>query len=111
MYKLKYKIWLDKDGKVFGEGPCFLLKGIEKHGSLTSAARELKMSYSQAYNLIKNIEEKLGFTLITSQTGGPGGGKSELTAEARLLLEKYTNFHQECQVQLEQIFQKHFGKD
>ncbi|MFZ5651274.1 MAG: LysR family transcriptional regulator, partial [Bacillota bacterium] len=41
----------------------------EKHGSLTSAARELKMSYSQAYNLIKNIEEKLGFTLITSQTG------------------------------------------
>ncbi len=108
MYKLKYKIWLDKKGKVFGDGPCKLLKGIEEHGSLSNAAKAMGMSYSQAHNLIKNIEEKLGFSLLARKVGGSGGGGSELTQEAHDLMKKYLEFHNECEIILEEIFQKHF---
>lgn len=111
LYNLRYKIWLDKNGKVFGEGPFQLLKGIEETGSLTSAARAMNMSYSQAHNLIKSLEKKLGFNLINSKTGGNGGGGSELTEEARLLMERYHKFSMECEQSLQAIFAKYFGNN
>lgn len=109
MYGLKYKIWLDSNGKVFGEGPCQLLRGIAETGSLLSAAREMQMSYSQAYNLIKALERRLGFPLITSQVGGSGGGSSELTLQAKKLMDTYESFSAECHQALTRVFEKHFG--
>ena len=44
MYKLKYKIWIDQDGKAFGQGPYKLLEGIKETGSLSKAAKALNMS-------------------------------------------------------------------
>ncbi len=108
MYSLKYKIWLDSDGKVFGEGPCKLLLGVAETGSLIRAARAMHMSYSQAYNLIKALERRLGFALITSQAGGSGGGGSELTPQAQKLISTYQSFSVECHQALTLIFEKHF---
>jgi len=108
-YNLKYKIWLDSDGKVFGVGPCQLLQGIAETGSLVSAARAMNMSYSQAYNLIKALERRLGFALIASQAGGSGGGGSELTPEARELMTTYQSFSIECHQALTALFVKYFG--
>jgi len=108
VYQIKYKIWLDKNGKVFGEGPYHLLKGIEETGSLNTSARSMKMSYSQAYKLIKNIEKRLGFPLIKSQTGGQGGGGSQLTDEAKGLMEKYTAFEKACGEYIHSAYKKYF---
>ncbi|ATW24918.1 winged helix-turn-helix domain-containing protein [Candidatus Formimonas warabiya] len=109
MLRLKYKIWLDKDGKVFGEGPYRLLKGIEDTGSLNTSAKEMKMSYSQAYNLIKSIEKRLGFPLVHSQAGGYGGGGSQLTDGAKELMKKYLSFRQECEEAIQSLFEKYFA--
>ncbi|MEL7563618.1 MAG: LysR family transcriptional regulator [Dehalobacterium sp.] len=109
MYQVKYKIWLERNGKVFGEGPCHLLKGIEETGSLNTSARSMKMSYSQAYKLIKNIEKRLGFPLIMSQAGGQGGGGSQLTAEAKELMAKYIAFEKACSEYINSAYKKHFG--
>jgi molybdate transport system regulatory protein len=111
LYQVKYKIWLDRNGKVFGEGPYSLLKGIENTGSLNTSAREMKMSYSQAYKLIKNIEKRLGFSLITSQTGGQGGGGSQLTSEAKELMNKYSAFERECREAIWTAYEKYFGNE
>lgn len=108
MYNLRYKLWLEKDGKVFGEGPYQLLEGISETGSLRNAAKKLDMSYSLAYNLIKNIEKNLGFPLITSKSGGPGGGGSELTPKALKLMKKYRGFQDESAAALEELFKKYF---
>ncbi len=110
MFQLKYKIWLDKGGKVFGEGPYLLLKGIENNGSLKTSATNLRMSYSQAYNLIKLIEERLGFSLIYSQAGGTGGGGSHLTPEAKVLMKQYKAFIEECDEKIQLVFDKYFGE-
>lgn len=75
--KLSYKIWLTTTGKAFGKGPCEILKRVERTGSLKGAAKEMGMSYSHAWNLIKRLERELGFKLLLFQVGGESGGGSE----------------------------------
>lgn len=106
--KLKYKIWLETEGKAFGEGPCDILMKIEKHGSLKGAAEEMGMSYSHAWNLIKRLEGRLGFALLNSKAGGVSGGGTSLTPEARELIKRYRAFMTEAGNVLEQIFTKYF---
>jgi molybdate transport repressor ModE-like protein len=66
--KAACKIWIDQDGKVFGDGPYELLKGVEKTGSLHKVADEMRMAYSKAWTLIRLLEQRLGFPL--ENTGG-----------------------------------------
>ena len=108
MYKLGYKLWLDKDGKVFGQGPYKILLGIQATGSLSQAARILNMSYSQAHTLIKNLSKKLGFPLVLSKTGGASGGETKLTQEAVELIEIYGGFYNECEALIEDAFRRYF---
>lgn len=108
MFEVKYKIWLDKDGKVFGKGPYCLLKGIREKGSLSKSAKSMGMSYNKAFNLVKDIEDRLGFKLLTSKSGGTKGGGSILTEEAENLIKVYEEFFQECEQSIHEIFSRHF---
>ncbi len=109
MYRLKYKVWLDNRGIVFGLGLDALLKGVKKNGSLSKAAKEINMSYNKAHRLIKRVEDRVGFKLLKSKPGGAGGGFSEVTAEAMELMSTYDEFYQECDAALNKIFEKYFG--
>lgn len=108
MLEVRYKIWLDKDGKVFGKGPYCLLKGIKENGSLSKSAKCMGMSYNKAFNLIRDIEDRLGFKLLTSKSGGTRGGGSSLTEKAENLIEEYEKFFSECEQSIREIFDKHF---
>lgn len=88
-----------------------LLKGVEKYGSLSQAAKELNMSYNKAHKLIKKVEDRIGFKLLKTKTGGTGGGFSQVTDEAKELIKKYENFHSECDLILNELFKKHFEKE
>jgi molybdate transport system regulatory protein len=106
--KLRSKIWLEGDGKVFGDGPCDLLQRVERLGSLRQAAAEMKMSYAQAWELVKMLEDNLGTPLLEKKVGGPSGGGSVLTKEGRRFLQSYTKFRQEADEQLQALFKKYF---
>ncbi len=81
---------MERDGRfVAGEGRVKLLHLIEETGSISEAAKRMEMSYRHAWGIIKNMEEALGDNLVISHRGGREGGKTELTSEARGLLEKY----------------------
>jgi molybdate transport system regulatory protein len=107
---LKFKIWLEKDGKAFGEGPYELLSGVKARGSLRKAAQDMNMSYSLAHKLIKSLEERLGYPLIERTVGGSGGGGSSLTPDAEHLMQNYHAFIQEAETSLEHLFQEYFVK-
>ncbi len=107
--EFRYKIWLESDGKVFGDGPYDLLQRVDKLGSLSGAAREINMSYSQAWELINGLEQRLGFKLLDREIGGRRGGGSFLTAEARDLMAKYANFAKDSEAVLKELYRKHFG--
>jgi molybdate transport system regulatory protein len=102
------KIWIEAGGeKIFGDGPWDLLKRVERTGSLRQAAAEIKMSYSQAWRLIRMIEKKLGYSLLEKQTGGSGGGYSKLTAAASDLTCAYDHFRQGTEKAIKELFTMH----
>jgi len=107
--KLRYKIWLEKNGeKAFGDGPLDILHRVDKTGSLRQAAEEINMSYSQAWNLMKNLEKRLGFNLLKRNVGGERGGGSQLTEQAREMMMKFEIFHEEADQSLNSLYNKIF---
>ncbi|NMB35409.1 MAG: LysR family transcriptional regulator [Firmicutes bacterium] len=110
MFSLNCKIWLEIGGqKVFGDGPCDILKRIKNSGSLRMAAKEINMSYSQAWQLMKNLEKKLGFPLLIKKVGGEFGGGSSLTPEGEKLVKQFEQFREEADGMLNELFKKYFG--
>jgi len=105
---MRYKIWLEADGKAFGQGPLDILKRVERLGSLRRAAEEINMSYSQIWKLMRDLESRLGFKLLTREVGGNAGGGSVLTPQARQLMERYEGFAAEADQVLQELYQKYF---
>ena len=106
--KAALKLWLDQDGKAFGDGPYELLKRIEATGSLHKAAAQMKMAYSKAWKMTRTIEQKLGFPVLERQVGGRFGGGSRITPQAKGLMSRYAAFRKEAQEAVNRIFQKRF---
>lgn len=95
--------------KAFGPGIAQLLHRIEELHSLRSAAASMEMAYSKAWTIIKNSEKALGYSLLTSTTGGKNGGGAVLTEEGSALLQKYDEFCEEMQEYGDKLFCEKFG--
>lgn len=102
--------WDQKGEKFFGEGPARLLRGIEVHGSLRSAAISMDMAYTKAMKLLKSAEAALGFPLTTRTTGGRSGGGSTLTPEGKAWLSRYEAYTAACTEVNLQMFRQFFPK-
>jgi molybdate transport system regulatory protein len=76
------------EGTVFGARDAALLRAVDEHGSLNRAAEALERSFSHAQQRIVELEDAFG-PLVERRRGGPGGGGSELTDEARTLLARF----------------------
>jgi len=107
--KIAYKVWLDQKGKAFGDGPHELLKRVEKTESLHQAAKQMGMSYSKAWRLIRTLEERLGFVILERKAGGHFGGGSRVTPQGKDLMNHYERFRRDVEKGLEKIYRKHFG--
>ena len=96
--------------KFFGEGPCRLLRGVEKTGSLRAAAMEMEMAYTKASKLLKQAESTLGFPLTTRSAGGKDGGGSVLTPEGKTLLQQYEAYRDACIKANQELYRQYFPK-
>ncbi|MDP4595284.1 MAG: winged helix-turn-helix domain-containing protein [Beijerinckiaceae bacterium] len=69
------------DGKniQLGHGKIRLLEMIEEHGSISSAARAMKMSYRRAWLLMDEVNSMFDTPLLETRPGGKGGGHARLT--------------------------------
>lgn len=103
------RVWIEKNGKAFGEGPYRLMVNIEKTGSLSKAAKKMGISYKKAWTIINNCEKKLGFRLIEKKVGGRKGGGSFLTKEGKNFLTQYQEFREDIKRYVKIAFKKHFG--
>ena len=107
--KIAYKVWLDNNGKAFGDGPYELLRRVEKTKSLHQAAHQMSMSYSKAWRLIRAVEKRLGFVLLERKAGGLSGGGSQITPSAKELMEHYERFRKDVKKLVERTYRKHFA--
>ena len=93
------KVWLeDENGKVLGPGRIELLELVQQHGSLRQAALQMKMSYKQAWDLIRQMNDRLDTPVITTSRGGKGGGSATLTDMGLKSIDNY------------KIYQRNFNK-
>ena len=90
--EIKYKIWLDSNGRVlFGQGRRLLLEAIDEFKSLNAAAKKLNMSYRAAWGRLRASEERLGMKLVEHHAGEA----MHLTQEARALLEEFKTLEEQ----------------
>ena len=99
---------LELDEAFFGPDMAQFLRLIEHAGSMQTACRQMNMSYSKGFKLLKNAENQLGYPLLITQSGGSEGGFSELTPKALALMENYMALEKELKEKAEELFLKYF---
>ena len=78
--KLKFGFGLKKLKELFlGIGKIWLFENIRKTGSITNAAKEMKMAYRQAWQLVEEMNQRAESPLVEKLLGGKGGGGAKLT--------------------------------
>jgi molybdate transport system regulatory protein len=82
---LSLRINLDPDGRI-GPGKIELLERIAAQGSISGGAREMNMSYRQAWLLVDEMNRLFGRPLVAAQTGGRRGGGARLTPLGRAVI-------------------------
>lgn len=72
-----------------GIGKIELLEAIERSGSLSQAARLLKMSYRRAWLLMADLNASFDQPVVDTATGGAHGGGTVLTPLGSRLVASY----------------------
>ena len=89
---IKGNFWIEKEGKSFlGRGRIELLKKIDKYGSISKAAKEMKMSYKAAWDAVDIINNLAKERVVEKISGGKGGGGTRLTEYGKKLIDMFEN--------------------
>jgi molybdate transport system regulatory protein len=101
------KGWLSWDGQ-FLLGPRYvrLLEGVEVTGSIRAACASTGMSYRTCLKRIRRLEQTLGVPVLRTRRGGVDRGGSELTPEARALVEIYRAWREEVEIASRRAFDR-----
>src|SRR5262249_13163919 len=76
--RLSLRVVLRK-GVAFGPGKAELLEHIRDTGSIAAAGRRMKMSYTRAWGLVRDMNDDFASSLVRSVKGGSARGGAELT--------------------------------
>ncbi|MGW8271820.1 MAG: winged helix-turn-helix domain-containing protein [Thermodesulfovibrionales bacterium] len=95
---LRGHIWIDgEDGTFLGYGRIVLLERIEQHGSITKAAKAMRMSYRHAWELVDSMNSQASTPLVETATGGNGGGGTRLTEAGKRAISFFWRFYDDFQ--------------
>lgn len=79
-----------------GPGRIDLMESIDRTGSISAAARDMKMSYRRAWELIESSNAAFVEPLVITSAGGSGGGGAQLTDFGRGIIERYRAMEQKA---------------
>ena len=101
---------LAKNDTFFGPGVAEFLILVDQSNSMQTACKEMEMSYSKGWKMLKIAEAQLGIQFLERQTGGCKGGFSVLTPEGKAFLEKFRRMETAVQAAAEAAFEEIFLK-
>jgi molybdate transport system regulatory protein len=87
-----------------GPGKIALLENIGSTGSLSEAARRLKMSYRRAWLLLEDLNTSFQQPVAEMSVGGRGGGGASLTAFGTELVVAYRSLEAQIQKRAQTAF-------
>ncbi|MDD7588701.1 winged helix-turn-helix domain-containing protein [Bullifex porci] len=96
--ELKTKIYLldDEGEKFMGIGVLWLLNEVAKTQSLHKAASNLSISYSKAFNMVKNLEKTIGKEVLARKKGGASREGATLTEFGKCFVTLYDEFQKKA---------------
>ncbi|MDQ6808034.1 MAG: LysR family transcriptional regulator [Verrucomicrobiota bacterium] len=86
---LKMRIRLYIGDRLLGPGKMELLAHIAASGSLSAAAKQMRMSYMRAWKLVQDLNSNSERQLVAMSRGGAGGGTGKLTPLGTKVLALY----------------------
>ena len=93
---------MSDDGDEFmGIGLVWLLQRIDRFRSIQKAARDMKLSYMKALNILNRLEKHVGQPVLLRFKGGVNRGGAELTPFGRSLMRHYLDLRQKMQAYAE----------
>lgn len=94
-YHIKSRIWVGSEkGMLLGEGRIALLREIDKHGSISKAAKAMDMSYKKAWRLVDEMNRNAKEPLVVQKIGGKGGGGTILSDAGTNAIRIYTELQE-----------------
>jgi len=86
-FNVNGSLWIECEGeRFFGPGRMELLERIDETGSINQAAKQMKMSYKKAWEMVNALNEQAARPVVETHAGGREGGGSIITDEARQLI-------------------------
>ncbi|PRC95137.1 TOBE domain-containing protein [Solimicrobium silvestre] len=108
--KLDSSVWMTVGGENFGDqSRVALLAKIAECGSITQAAKEIKMSYKAAWDAIDKMNTLAGEPLVERVSGGKGGGGTRLTQRGTQLVQNFKIIELEHRRFIDQLSQQSLG--
>ncbi|MFD1601203.1 winged helix-turn-helix domain-containing protein [Flavobacterium artemisiae] len=94
-YNIEIRVWVEEttEGPFIGIGKMWLLENIKKTGSITNAAKEMKMAYRQAWQLVEEMNQRAESPLVEKLLGGKGGGGARLTEAGERAIVVFNELH------------------
>ena len=88
--EVKFRLRVTRgDDIAVGPGKIDLLEAIARTGSITSAAKELGMSYRRAWLLVDTMNRCFKLPVVDAEAGGSRGGGTALTPQGAEVVRRY----------------------
>jgi len=81
---------------IIGAGKIMLLKMIAETGSISEAARRMRISYNHAWRLLRGMNASFKNPLIEKTRGGASGGGANVTDAGKKVLSLYEDMVASC---------------
>ena len=105
----KLQLGLERDDVFFNSQTAHFLQLTSHTGSMQTACKQMHMSYTKGWKILREAEKQLGFPLLFSRSGGSDGGSSKLTPKGEEFLKNYTKIEEELRKECERLFELYFG--
>ena len=101
--RIRSKLWIETaDGEILlGGGLLKIFKLIERHGSMSAAAKELGMSYRALWGKVRTLEERLGVQLVERAAQGARRRGAHLTEQGKQLVALFEQFETQIETHIE----------
>jgi molybdate transport system regulatory protein len=103
-HRLRSKLEVDTEfGSFLGDTRIRLLEAIDKHGSISQAAKAVPLSYKAAWDAIDAMNNLADQPLVLRSTGGRNGGGTLLTEHGKKTVALYRALEAEYQAALDRL--------